>query len=129
MSNPLVHAERSARKWGGSVDDYLPLHQWFDATKRHLADNRHRMLLHNSFGILLAEQAFGLALTNSAGHRVFVCDLATQHIVEDIGLVPSVAQCLSELPLRPWMAGSRRVSVPAAALLGFHRLLTGVPDV
>ncbi|MFO1045221.1 MAG: hypothetical protein U0941_25880 [Planctomycetaceae bacterium] len=58
MSNPLVHAERSARKWGGSVDDYLPLHQWFDATKGHLADNRHRMLLHNSFGILLAEQVF-----------------------------------------------------------------------
>ena len=113
MSNPLVHAERSARKWGGSADDYLPLHQWFDATKGHLADNRHRMLLHNSFGILLAEQVFGPALTNSAGRRVFVRDLATQHIVEDLGFVPSVAQCLEELPLRPWMAGSRRTSVPA----------------
>lgn len=129
MSNPLVHAERSARKWGGSVDDYLPLHQWFDATKGHLADNRHRMLLHNSFGILLAEQVFGPALTNGAGHRVFVRDLATQHILEDLGFVPCVAQCLEELPLRPWMAGSRRVSAPAAASLGFHRVLTGVPDV
>ncbi|MBS1983329.1 MAG: hypothetical protein JST16_04080 [Bdellovibrionales bacterium] len=82
MSNPLVHAERSARKWGGGADDYLPLHQWFDTTKGHLADNRHRVLLHNSFGILLAEQVFGPALTNSAGRRVFVRDLATQHIVE-----------------------------------------------
>ena len=88
------------------------------------------MLLHNSFGILLAEHVFGLALTNSAGRRVFVRDLATQHILEDLGFVPSVAQCLDELPLRPWMASSCRGSVAAtAALLGFHQLLTGVPDV
>ena len=130
MSNPLVHAERSARKWGGSADDYLPLHQWFDATKGHLADNRHRMLLHNSFGILLAEQVFGLALSNSSGRRVFVRDLATQHVLEDLGFVPSVSQCLEELPLSPWMAGSRRGSVAAgAASLFSNRLLTGVPDV
>jgi hypothetical protein len=130
MSNPLVHAERSARKWGGSADDYLPLHQWFDATKGHLADNRHRMLLHNSFGILLAEQVFGPALINGAGRRVFVRDVATQHVLEDLGFVPSVAQCLEELPLRPWMAGSRRAPVlEAAASLHSHRILTGVPDV
>ncbi|MFO1045856.1 MAG: hypothetical protein U0941_29080 [Planctomycetaceae bacterium] len=130
MSNPLVHAERSARKWGGSSDDYLPLHQWFDATKGHLADNRHRMLLHNSFGILLAEQVFGLALTNSSGRRVFVRDLATQHILEDLGFVPSVAQCLNELPLHPWMAGRCRGSLATtAASLGFNRVLIGVPDV
>ena len=42
------------RKWGGSANDYFALHQWFDATKAHLPDNRHRMLLHNSFGMLLA---------------------------------------------------------------------------
>ena len=65
MSNPLVHAERSAKKWGGSADDYLALHQWFDATKAHLPDNRHRMLLHNSFGMLLAEQVFGAVIQNS----------------------------------------------------------------
>ena len=130
MSNPQVHAERSACKWGGSADDYPPLHQWFNATKGHLADNRHRMLLHNSFGILLAEQVFGPALTNSAGRRVFVRDLTTQHVLEDLGFVPSAAQCLEELPLRPWMAGSRRSSVPAAAASLFsNRLLTGVPNV
>lgn len=30
MSNPLVHAERSAQKWGGTPADYLKVHQWFD---------------------------------------------------------------------------------------------------
>lgn len=108
MSNPLVHAERSARKWGGVAEDYLPLHQWFDATKGHCPDGRHRLVLHNSFGILLAEQMFGAALTNSAGRRVFVRDLGFQHVIEDLGFVPTLADCLAETPLRPWMAGSRR---------------------
>ena len=130
MSNPLVHAERSARKWGGTALDYLPLHQWFDATKGHLPDNRHRMLLHNSFGMLLAEQVFGPVLTNSAGRRVFTRDLAAQHIFEDLGFLPTVTQCLEELPLRPWMAGSRRACAPFAALSPCpNRSLTGVSNV
>lgn len=108
MSNPVVHAERSARKWGGSASDYLALHQWFDATKAHLPDNRHRMLLHNSFGILLAEAAFGPAICNALGRRVFVRDLAAQHIIEDLGFIPTVYECFAELPLQPWMAGACR---------------------
>lgn len=130
MSNPLVHAERSARKWGGAADDYLPLHQWFDATKGHLADNRHRMLLHNSFGILLAEQVFGPCLTNGAGHPVFIRDLAAQHILEDLSFIPTLAQCLEDLPLRPWMAGSRQARVLVTAFSSrSNRPVTGVPDV
>ena len=116
MSNPLVHAERSAKKWGGTAQDYLALHQWFDATKGHLPDNRHRMLLHNSFGMLLAEQVFGPSLQNSAGRRVFTRDLAAQHILEDLGFIPTVAECLGELPLRPWMAGSRKILATSPSL-------------
>ncbi len=115
MSNPLIHAERSARKWGGAANDYLPLHQWFDATKAHLPDNRHRMLLHNSFGMLLAEQVFGPVLRNALGRRVFVRDLAAQHILEDLGFIPTVQDCLAELPLQPWMAGAARL-VPRLCL-------------
>jgi hypothetical protein len=106
MSNPLVHAERSARQWGGTADDYLSLHQWFNATKAHVADQRHRLVLHNAFGILLAEQVFGPALVNTAGRRVFTRDIGLQHVREDLGFVPSLAECLAELPLRPWMAGA-----------------------
>lgn len=108
MSNPLVHAERSAKKWGGKPKDYYPLHSWFDASKASLPDNRHRMALHNAFGMLLAEQVFGPAINNSAGRRVFVRDIAAQHILEDLGFIPTLAECLAELPLRPWMAGYRR---------------------
>ena len=115
MSNPLVHAERSAKKWGGSANDYLALHQWFDATKAHLPDNRHRMLLHNSFGMLLAEQVFGPVIENSSGRRMFVRDLAALHIIEDLGFIPTVQECLAELPLQVWMAGACRL-LPKPAL-------------
>lgn len=108
MSNSLVHAERSARQWGGAAADYLALHQWLDSTKGHLADARHRMVLHNGFGILLAEQVFGPAIRHSGNRRVFVRDIAAQHILEDLGFIPSLSECLAGLPLHPWMAGSRR---------------------
>jgi hypothetical protein len=112
MSNPLVHAERSAQKWGGVPADYLAPHQWFDATKGHMPDNRHRLILHNSFGILLAEQVFGPVITTSEGRRVFVRDLGVQHVVEDLGFVPTLTECLAGTPLAPWMAGIRR-SIPS----------------
>ena len=115
MSNPLVHAERSARKWGGIPEDYLAIHQWFDATKGRCPDNRHRLVLHNSFGVLLAERMFGASLTNSELRRVFVRDIGFQHVMEDLGFVPTLAECLAETPLRPWMAGAKRHSpIPPA---------------
>ncbi len=128
MSNPLVHAERSAKKWGGTAQDYLALHQWFDATKGHLPDNRHRMLLHNSFGMLLAEQVFGPSLQNSDGRRVFIRDLAAQHILEDLGFIPTVAECLGELPLRPWMSGSRQIPATSPALHSLHLIPKNIGD-
>ena len=110
MSNPLVHAERAAQKWGGIPDDYLPVHQFFDSTKAHVADNRHRVILHNSLGIAIAEQVFGLAITNADGRRVFVREIGQQHILEDLGFIPTLGECLKELPLRPWMAGARKLA-------------------
>ncbi|HUQ69377.1 MAG TPA: hypothetical protein VM165_07640 [Planctomycetaceae bacterium] len=108
MSHPLVHAERSARQWGGTADDYLAIHNWLDSTKAHCPDVRHRLLLHNSFGMLLAEQVFGPAITNSAERRAFVRDIAAQHILDDLGFIPTVAECLAWLAPEPWMAGARK---------------------
>ncbi|HUQ69133.1 MAG TPA: hypothetical protein VM165_06410 [Planctomycetaceae bacterium] len=108
MSHPLVHAERSARQWGGTADDYLAIHNWMDSTKGHCPDVRHRLLLHNSFGMLLAEQVFGPAITNSAQRRVFVRDIAAGHILDDLGFIPTVGECLAGLTPEPWMAGARQ---------------------
>jgi hypothetical protein len=30
MAHPYHHALASVKKWGGEVNDYLPLHTWFD---------------------------------------------------------------------------------------------------
>jgi hypothetical protein len=53
MAHCYYHALSSVRKWGGTVDDYLPLHQWFDQSKAILADPRHRALRHHAEGIFM----------------------------------------------------------------------------
>jgi len=37
MAHTLHHAESSARKFGGVPSDYQSIHDWFDASKEHLA--------------------------------------------------------------------------------------------
>ena len=59
MAHPYHHALSSVKKWGGSVDDYLPLHAWFDQSKEILADFRHRALRHHAEGIFMLETLFG----------------------------------------------------------------------
>jgi hypothetical protein len=51
MAHPYHHAVRSARLFGGKPEDYLAIHNWFDESKAHLADFRHRALRHHSEGI------------------------------------------------------------------------------
>ena len=106
MSNAYIHAERSAKKWGGQPDDYLRIHKWFDQVKSQIGDNRHRAVLHNAWGIHLAVEVFGDFLTNSAGRRVFVKEIGEQHVFEDLGFIPSLSECLAGLTLVPWMGGA-----------------------
>jgi hypothetical protein len=56
MAHPYHHALSSVRKWGGTVEDYLSVHNWFDGSKQILADFRHRALRHHAEGIFLAER-------------------------------------------------------------------------
>lgn len=51
MSHPLYHAISSKNKFSGEIDDYLPIHNWFDETKKHYPDMRHRALRHHSEAI------------------------------------------------------------------------------
>lgn len=102
---PYVHAVSSANKFGGKLEDYLKIHDWFDQTKGHIGDNRHRAILHNSFGIFLAEQVFGHVIVNSEGKQVSVRDIGEQHVTEDLGAIPTISDYLSELPYKDWMHG------------------------
>src|SRR3546814_9561819 len=70
MAHCYYHALSSVRKWGGTVDDYLPLHQWFDQSKAILADPRHRALRHHAEGTFMLETLFGEPLVNANGRVV-----------------------------------------------------------
>lgn len=111
MAHPMHHAESSARKYGGVPADYLPIHNWFDESKAHMGDVRHRALRHHSEGIFLCEAIFGVSLTNSDGRSVPVRFIGEQHVVEDLGRIPSVSDWLSEMPMKPWMGPRSRLDV------------------
>lgn len=102
---PYIHAKISAKKFGGIPEDYLIIHNFLDSSKSAYCDIRHRALLHNSFGCYLAEQIYGVTLTNSEGNKISVRDIAEHHIAEDLGFVPSIEQWLKEIPLKDWMTG------------------------
>jgi len=109
MTHPLRHADSSVRRWGGSPGDYLPIHEWLDATKELYCDFRHRALRHHSQGVFEAERLFGISITTSAGRIVPVRYIAERHIQEDCGgVVPSVADWLSRLKRETWMSRGYR---------------------
>jgi hypothetical protein len=105
---PLYHAEMSAKKYGGKAEDYLAIHDFFDSSKACLPDVRHRAVLHSSFGIFVAERVFGTSLVNSDGRRVNVRDVGEDHVMQDLGFIPTVERWLGNLPFEAWMLGSER---------------------
>lgn len=103
MAHPVHHAMSSARKHGGKVEDYQPLHDWFDASKEFLADFRHRALRHHAQGIFEAERVFGPTITNSEGKPIPTRILGEQHVREDLGRIPTLADWLRPIRAEPWM--------------------------
>ena len=112
MAHPYHHSLSSVKKHGGTPEDYQAIHDWFDQTKAHVPDVRHRAILHSSFGIFLCEQVFGATITNSAGKVIPVRVIGEQHVKEDMGgQIPTVQDWLEGLPIKPWMAlGAKALS-------------------
>lgn len=108
------------------------MHAWFDQSKEHLADFRHRALRHHSQGIFECERVFGPTITISAGTQHVAetcpgspcgseCDhfeakqiptrwIGEQHVQEDLGRIPTLADWLMAIAPEPWMNNSRRLS-------------------
>jgi hypothetical protein len=118
MAHPWHHAESSARKYGGRPEDYLDVHAWFDASKAHMANFRHRALRHHAAGIFEAERVFGVTLRNSDGRDVPVRFIGEQHVREDCGgRIPSLQDWFRGIPAKPWMSvGDLRDDAPDADL-------------
>lgn len=101
--NSWHHSVSSARKFGGKPEDYVAIHDWFDATKSHYADFRHRALRHHSAGIFECEHEFGHTITISTGKQVPVRLIGEQHVTEDCGFIPTVADWLKHIQPQAWM--------------------------
>lgn len=109
MAHPLHHAQSTVKTWGGKPEDYLPIHNWFDETKKEFADFRHRALRHHSLGIFWAEEKFGIAITNSDGKQVPVRIIGEQHVREDCGFIPTVQDWLKGIPAQPWQLRTEKI--------------------
>jgi hypothetical protein len=109
MAHPLIHAKSSVKKHGGIVENYLPIHQWFDETKAHMADFRHRALRHHSLGIFWAEEKFGVFITNSDGKQIPVRVIGEQHVMEDCGFIPTPQDWLKGIPSETWQRKTMQI--------------------
>jgi hypothetical protein len=103
MAHSYHHAISSARKFGGIPADYQAVHDWIDGSKQIVADFRHRALRHHAEGCFAAEALFGRTITNSDGREVPVRLVAEQHILEDLGRIPSFADWVRNIRPEPWM--------------------------
>lgn len=105
---PYLHGMVSVRKWGGKPEDYQEIHDFLDSTKAAFPDMRHRAILHNSFGIYICEKIFGINITNSEGRIVSVRDIAEQHVIDDMGRIPTLQDYLEGMPMYDWLGGPKR---------------------
>lgn len=118
---PYLHARISVKKFGGTEADYMPIHDFIDSSKSSHADMRHRAILHSAFGIYVAELVFGTMeqkadgtwvrmpyIVNADGEKVQVRDVAEQHVLDDLGRIPSLTDWLKHMTLETWMGGPLR---------------------
>jgi hypothetical protein len=123
MADAFHHAVSSARNWGGTAEDYLAVHQWFDESKMITCDFRHRALRHHAEGITLCVQIFGPTITTSVGRQVPTRWVAEQHVKEDFGWIPSFVDWVRSIKAEPWMG-----RVPKLELAEEERAGIGTAD-
>jgi hypothetical protein len=109
MSHPYHHAVSSVKKWGGNAEDYLEIHQWFDRSKEMFADFRHRALRHHAEGIYQCEREFGVTVTLSTGVKIPTRWVAEQHVIEDLGRIPSIQDWFENIKPCRWMSIKTKV--------------------
>jgi hypothetical protein len=106
LSKPLTHAENNVKNYGGTVEDYIYIHELIDSSKGALADKRHRAATHNAWFIeTILPKIFGSTITNSDGKIISVTQIGEDHVLEDYQgkFIPSLQDFLLEIPLRKWM--------------------------
>lgn len=103
---PFLHAKIHSKKYGGVPEDYIDIDNFIDSSKATMPDVRHRAILHSAFGCFLVEQVFGVTRKNSDGKVYSPRDVAEDHLLQDLGFIPTVENYLTNMEIQPWMSGS-----------------------
>lgn len=103
---PFLHGRIHARKHGGKPEDYADIDDFIDSSKTAVPDVRHRAILHSAFGCFLVEKMFGRTRTNSDGREYSPRDIAEDHIIQDLGFIPTMEKYLNCMSIEPWMSGT-----------------------
>lgn len=108
---PFLHSRIHAKKYGGVPEDYSDIDDFIDSTKQAVPDVRHRAILHSAFGCFLVERVFGRTRVNSAGKEYSTRDIAEDHIMQDLGFIPTLEKYLNNMEIQPWMSGTMKSNV------------------
>lgn len=57
----------------------------------------------------LAADRSGTTIINSDGNKVSVRDVAEQHIIQDMGEIPSVSKYLNDMPIYDWLGHGQKI--------------------
>ncbi len=106
MSKPYIHAQSSARIFGGKAKDYLDIHEFIDSSKEAFSDLRHRALTHHPWFISkILPRVFGVTRKNSSGRTYSVVEVGERHVHEDFRgkFIPSAQDFLEQIEMHDWM--------------------------
>jgi hypothetical protein len=105
---PYIHSRIHAKKYGGVPEDYQDIDDFIDSSKSSVPDVRHRAILHSAFGCFIVEKVFGATRTNSEGKVYSPRDVAEDHILQDLGFIPTMEKYLNSMQIQPWMSGTEK---------------------
>jgi hypothetical protein len=101
----LEHSRIDSELFGVSIESILPIHNFMESVFPLMPDNRHTVILHNSFGILISEMVFGLYIENN-DKKVLISDIVKNHIIREFSYIPCMSDFLDLMKLQNWMSGS-----------------------
>lgn len=105
---PYLHSKIHVKKYGGVPEDYADIDDFLDSSKAAVADVRHRAALHSAFGCFIVERVFGRTRINSDGKEYSPRDIAEDHVMQDLGFIPTLEMYLNNMQICDWMSGTHK---------------------
>lgn len=98
--NSYYHAKSCAKKWGGTPEDYIEIHEFIDSSKRIVGDVRHRSMYHHTEGIWLCQKMFGRTITVGGRRAVQTEELSIKILDENPPVTGPSWEIIDNGPIR-----------------------------